>query len=41
MAGFGHVQRRDEEEWLKKGTNIDVRGMTPKVRPIKTREEVV
>ena len=41
LRWFGHVERKDEEEWLKKCTKMDVGGVRPKGRPRKTWEEVV
>lgn len=41
LRWFGHVERRDEEDWLKKCMKMDVGGVRPVGRPRKTWEEVV
>ena len=38
LRSFEHVERRDEEEWLKKCTKMDVGGVRPKEWPRKIWE---
>ena len=36
LRWFGHVERRGEEDWVKRGTKIEVPGVRCKGRPKKT-----
>ena len=36
LRWFGHVERRDEDDWLRKACNLDIGGKVPKGRPRQT-----
>ena len=41
LGWYGHVLRKDEEEWVKKVTKMTVEGARPAGRPRKTWQETV
>src|SRR5580658_2503482 len=41
LRWFGHVQRRSDDDWVKRCTMLEVEGRKPKGRPKKTRMDTV
>ena len=41
LRWFGHVERRDEDDWLRKACNLDIGGKVPKGRPRQTWAQTV
>lgn len=41
LAWFGHVERKDEEDWVNKCRRMEVAGIRGRGRPVKTWQEVI
>ena len=41
LRWFGHVERREDNDWLKRACNLDIEGRTPRGRPRQTWAQTV
>ena len=41
LRWYGHVERREEDDWLKKSCNLDIEGRAPRGRPRQTWAQTV